>query len=429
MCGKQSILKPSARMVWAILALAFLLRLIWAIAVPVQPLSDGVAYDAFAQNMVNGLGFGWQAGAPTAHWPPGVSLTYAVFYFIFGHTYVPIVVLNLALGVFIVAAAMQLAAWWFNPRVSWVTGFLLALWLNLIEFTTILASELLFCALLLGALLLWEHPMYRRTIRALGAGALLAAACYMRPLGLALPVVFLFFEWRRARISSSSHAIRAVLAATALLLAAMAVVIAPWTIRNVVTFGRVVLISDNDGDVFWAGNNAASDGSTVQPIPQLPGQTDANIEGYLMAQTFAYVSAHPLDFAAGMVKKLVLTHSRESIGVVWNEDGLTARWGAGVLLPLKVINAAYWYVMLALGLAGIGLVWKTLGWRGLVAQPPLWLWAYFAGIAAIFLGQDRYHIPSIPAIAMFAAYTLVYVYQTTRVPATRLLEQSAVSET
>ncbi len=415
MCGERFILKHRAQVVWAVLVLALLLRIAWAVAVPVVPVSDGTAYDLFAQNLVRGLGFGFQAGEPTAHWPPGVSAVYALFYMSVGHTYLPIVLLNIVLGVFMVAAAMQLAAWWYNPYVSVITGFLLALWLNLIEFTTLLASEQLFCALLLGALLVWEHPGWSRTRRAPGAGVLLALACYMRPAGLALPVVFVILEWLRIR-RTQLRPFASVLIAGALLLLAMAVVIVPWTVRNVLTFGRVILISDNAGQVFWSGNNPAADGASIVPVPESALVKTADPYTDLNGQLLGYAGAHPLAFAAGILQKLVLTHSRESIGVVWNEVGLTARWGAGVLLPLKAVNAVYWYIVLALALAGMALVIRA-GWLELGAQPPFWVWAYFALVAAVFLGQDRYHIPSNPAIAMFAASALVHFYKPLRVAA------------
>lgn len=405
-------MKNKSRPFLFILALALVLRIAWAIAVPVQPLSDPSGFDHLAQNLANGGGFGFGPGAPTAEWVPGPPSVFAFLYLIFGHTYLPIVILNIGLGVFIVAEAMQLAEWWFNRRVSLVTGLLLALWLNLIEFTTLLASELIFCALLLGALLIWMHPMYNWLRRAVGAGALLAAACYMRVIGLTLPFIFFAFEWLRVRRSLRGHAFKRSLAATALLGIVMALVIAPWSLRNTLTFGRFILITTNGGEVLWNGNNVTSDGKSMKPTPQSPSANSADQDAYLTSQALVYIRDHPLDFSIGFVRKLVLLHSRESIGIVWNELALAARWGEAVLLPLKIVNAAYWYVVLALALAGIAIRFKQEGWRAVVTQPAVWVWAYFALTVAAFLGQDRYHIPSIPAIAMLAAYALVYVYDT-----------------
>lgn len=399
-----------SRFYFAILLLALVLRVAWALAVPVQPVSDGHAYDVFAQNLVSGSGFGWLPGQPTAYWAPGASFVYAVLFILFGHTYVPIVILNIALGVFVVGAAMQLAEWWFNRRVSLVTGLVLGLWPNLIEFTTLLATELLFCALLLAALLAWTHPAYGWRRRAVGAGVLLAGACYVRPIALALPVVFLALEWLRARGQPEARAGRRSLAAAALLGIVLVVGIAPWSVRNTFSFGRFVLTSTNGGLALWFGNNAASDGEAQIPLPPSPYSNEADQDAYLTSLVLGYVGSHPIEFGIGILKKLALTYDRESIGVVWNELGLAARWGEATLVPLKIINAAYWYLVLALALAGFLIVFRRNGWRSAAAQPPVWLWAYFALTQAVILAQDRYHIPSNPAIAMMAAYVLVYTY-------------------
>lgn len=416
MCSERfaSQLMNRSRSFLLILALALALRAAWAAAVPVQPLSDGHAYDVLAQNIWNGTGYGWLPGEPTAYWAPGTPFVYAFLFFIFGHTYTPIVILNLLLGVFVVAAAMQLAAGWFNPRVGLLTGVVLALWLNLIEFTTILASELLFCALLLGALLAWTHPVQSWQRRAIGAGVLLAAACYVRPVALALPLVFFILEWLRARKNAQVNALKSGLGSAVLLVVVMALVIAPWSVRNTLTFGHFILLTTNGGGVFWSGNNPNSNGASMDMQPTLPSDNMSEQDAYLTARALAYIGAHPLAFGAGIVEKIVLTHSRESIGIAWNQAGLE-RWGNAVILALKIANSLFWFPVFGLALAGIGILLWQNGWRALVTQPVILLWAYFALAHAVILAQDRYHIPSIPAIAMLAAYTSVYLYDARRV--------------
>lgn len=410
----QFLMKNYSRYVVAILALGLALRVAWAIAVPVQPLSDPFEFDQIAQNLASGGGFGLERGIPTSQWVPGPPIVFAFFFLILGHTYLPIVILNIFLGALIIAEAMLLAGQWFNRRVSLTTGLLLALWLNLIEFTTILASELLYCALLLGALLLWTHSAYGRNKRAIGAGLLLGAACYLRVIGLTMPFLFIALEWLRGRRLTSIQALRQSLAPIALLGMTLALVIAPWSIRNTLTFGRFILITTNGGEVLWNGNNIGSDGKSMVSTPESPSENSADRDAFLTSQALVYLRDHPLDFGLSYFKKLALLHSRESIGIAWNQSGLAARWGESVIMPLKLLNAADWYVMLALGLAGIGILLKRGGWRACVDQPAVWLWAYIALTTAVFLGQDRYHIPSIPAIAMLAAYALVDVYDARR---------------
>ncbi len=63
---------------------ALAVRLLWAACVPVDPVSDGVLYDAFARSMVEGHGYAFADGTLTEYWPVGTSAVYALLYYIFG---------------------------------------------------------------------------------------------------------------------------------------------------------------------------------------------------------------------------------------------------------------------------------------------------------------------------------------------------------
>ena len=103
-----------------------------------------------------------------------------------------------------------------------------------------------------------------------------------------------------------------------------------------------------------------------------------------------------------MIKKLRYTHDRESIGVVWNQEGLTRAFGSGILMPLKLASAIYWWSMLVLAAVGAAAAYRRLGFRRFLGLAPLVLWVYFAGVHAVVVGGDRYHYPSVPMIAALA---------------------------
>src|SRR5919199_2860491 len=209
-----------------IMLITLLLRVLWAVAVPVIPLSDSNAYDTFAQNLANGQGYGWNSQSPTAYWPVGTSFIYSLFYRVFGHTYLPIVIFNLVLAVVITGLAMHLAETWFNRRVALLTGLLLTLWPSQIQFTTVLASELPFTALVLVAVVVWLNKRTNLWLRSMFAGVALAAASYVRPTALLIPILLLLFRW------ISTREILKTLKATLVMFAVMALLIAPWSIRN-----------------------------------------------------------------------------------------------------------------------------------------------------------------------------------------------------
>ncbi|GET43149.1 glycosyltransferase family 39 protein [Microseira wollei] len=383
--------------------LALLLRVLWVVAVPVVPISDSHAYDTLARNLATGIGYRWSSDSlPTAFWPVGTSLIYSLLYRVFGFTYLPIVIFNLLLSAIIIFCSMRLAQTWFNRSVAIATGLLLALWPSKIQFTTVIASELPFIALVLVALLLWINERTNLWLRAILVGILLAAATYVRPTAYLIPILFLFFRWLNTRESFKS------LKATAIIFVLMAVLIAPWSIRNTMAFGQFVTISTNGGANFWMGNNPNSTGVFMNFPAEVYGMNEAERDKYLKSVALAHIKEKPLLFVWRCVTRLVDTHSRESIGISWNESGLKKRYGTGILLPLKIINQIFWMSVLGLALSGIVILGLQQGLLTTITHPTVVIWGYFAAIHAIIVAQDRYHFPSIPMIAILAAFTLTY---------------------
>ncbi|HAX75275.1 MAG TPA: glycosyl transferase family 39 [Cyanobacteria bacterium UBA11372] len=387
---------------WIIL-LALLLRVLWVVAVPVVPISDSHAYDTLARNLASGIGYRWSSYAPpTAFWPVGTSLIYSLLYRVFGFTYLPIVIFNLLLSAIIIFCSMRLAQTWFNRSVAIATGLLLALWPIQIQFTTVLASELPFIALVLVALLLWINDRTNLWLRAILVGILSATATYVRPIAYLIPLLLLFFRWVKTRELFKS------LKATAIIFVLMAVLLAPWSIRNTMAFGQFVTISTNGGANLWMGNNPNSTGGFMKLPAEVYGMNEAERDKYLKSVALAHIKEKPLLFVWRCVTRLVDTHSRESIGISWNESGLKKRYGTGILLPLKIINQIFWMSVLGLALSGIVILGLQQGLLTTITHPTVVIWGYFVAIHAIIVAQDRYHFPSIPMIAILAAFTLTY---------------------
>ncbi len=373
----------------AVLALAFALRAGWGAWVPVVPVSDGHAYDVFAQNLATHGVYGWTPAAPTAFWPVGTSFLYSLLFRAFGHGYGPIVVLNVALGVAVVALTMLLATRWFGPTAGALAGALVAAWPSQVQFTTVLASELPFMVLVLAAAWVSLRDGAAGPGRAVLTGVLLAAASYVRPTALLLPALFgAVLAVRTRRLAP--------LAWAALAVVTMAACIAPWTVRNARLFHRVVLVSTNGGTNAWMGNNPHTSGEFMPP-PYPAGMNEAESNEHLGREARAYILGHPIRFAARSALKLVRLHERESIGVTWNSKGLEPL-GPRAVLALKLVANAYWWAAFAMAIAGIVLVARREGLRA-SAHPTVAVWAYFAVVHAVTVIQDRYHFPAIPFMA------------------------------
>jgi 4-amino-4-deoxy-L-arabinose transferase-like glycosyltransferase len=386
------------RAAWvAIAAVTLGLRLAWAAWVPVAPVSDGNAYHVFASNLLEHGTFGWRADQPDAYWPPGAPALYAAAYALLGTGGAAVVALNLALALAKTLLAMSLAQRWFGERAALWCGALLAAWPLQIQLTTILSSEHPFDVALLAALWWFERRWRASALwTSMPLAVCLAAASLIRP--TALPLVFGF---GLLAVVARGASVRRALAHTAVAGIVLAALVAPWSLRNFRLFGRLVPISANVGANLWMGNNPDSAGVYMALPPEVARMDTAERDAYLGREARHWILAHPLDATGLALRKLAITHSRETIGVAWNARGLSGL-SSPALQALKATSTAYWWLLLALALGGVAAVVFREGWRA-AYSPPVLLWAYFAGVHAVTVAQDRYHLSSVPFVAALAA--------------------------
>lgn len=383
---------------WTIVVVALLLRLLWAALVPVEPVSDSVLYDAFARSIAEGRGYAYPNGGPlTVYWPVGASAVYALLYTVFGTGSLVVPVFQALLGALIVGSTWRLTARFLGRREAAWAAWLVALWPLLIEFTTILASELLFIALLLAALELWSSRRLPDLWRAVGWGAWIAAATYVRPTAWPLLVVFPLLAVAIERQWRSALLVFVISTLTA------AALFAPWVQRNQKLFGQFVLVAANGGVNLWMGNNPASNGGYMD-LPPTPTLNEVERDRHFGREAVAFIRSEPLAYLKLAARRAVTTYDRESIGVVWNQPGLERRFGPWILTPLKALSSAYWWSLLLLG--AVGVVQAVRRGRAKTLWPPLAALAFFAAVPVLTVAQDRYHVPLDPLLAFFAAFAL-----------------------
>jgi 4-amino-4-deoxy-L-arabinose transferase-like glycosyltransferase len=396
-------LMENRRYYYWILLLALVPRILWSVAVPVIPLADSYAYDVFAQNLVNCQNYGWTCHEPSAYWPVGTSFIYSLFYQVFGHSYGPIVIFHILVALVTIGLTMVLADRWFGRQVAALAGVFMAIWPSQVQMTTILASEPIFNALVVVVLVIWLNNNWNLLARGAIGGVLLAGTCYVRPTALLIPILLLFSSYIDTRQIKRS------LVSTGIMLTLMGILIAPWSLRNYNAFGEFVLISTNGGSNFWMGNNPESTGAAMLLPSDTNDMNEAERDRYLNEKAKAYIKEKPILFVRNFFRRIFDTHSRESISVVWNEDGLISRYGKSIIMPLKLLNLIYWVFMLALGLLGIFLLVAQSGFLSTIAHPPVLFWFYYVIVHGITVSQDRYHFPSIPMIAILAAFATFFL--------------------
>ena len=401
---------------WWIIGLAVLVRLGWGVLVPVVPMSDPAAYDTMAQHLAAGNGYSLQPFTenpdevtPTAYWAVGAPAVYAACFKLFGHTYVPIVAVNLIANVITLALLMLLAARWTSGKHAAVAGLCFAIWPGQVTFVTILASELLFAFGMVAVIYAWSRQDWNVWWRIPLVGVLLGLTCLVRPTALLFPILLVIIS-----VAQREGLVKPVWQSAIAALIMVAVVM-PWSLRNERVLGKFVLVSANSGANLWMGNHPGTDGGYADLPPETAGMSEIERDTYLKQAAKDYIKAEPVAFATRTLVKAVKLHDRETIGILWNERGIEQRFGsASLVTPLKLGSTGYWWLMFGGGLVGMLMLWfghgAVRGFFVMLFHPAVVFWGYFLSVHAVVVIQDRYHWPSVPFIAILAALPIVAVW-------------------
>lgn len=392
-------------------------RLIWALLVPVYPVSDSNIYWVTANNIADHGVYGVKPEEPFSYWPVGASAIYAASLWVLGPTMIGPVLVNLIAGSLLIWSSGVLARRWVSEQAGLLTAAIIALWPTLILYTTIIASEVLFAVAVNLGLIVWGPAKSASNERGLASGIFFGIAALIRPTGALVAVVFPVLEALRSR-SIVSLIVPSILAGLA-----MAVVVAPWSARNTQLHGEFVLISTNGGPVLWMGNHPDGNGG-YKPLPEWTKDVSEVERARILGQEAReFMIENPLRTSVLFFRKLAETHATETIAVQWNIDGIKERFGEWALLPFKVLTTGYWSLVLLSALVGVfGICTAALRAGGVLekltvlATPPLMLWAYFAVVHAIVISQDRYHLQSVAFIAILAASGALAIFNRLRNP-------------
>src|ERR1700733_4165813 len=347
------------------------------------PVYDAAAYAAIAANLERGEGFtvGAAATQPSSDYSPGLPLLVAGVYKVTGGVHERLARVPLALiGSLAVLFAYLIGRRLSGPLAGLIGAAAVAVYPALLEYQGMLMSEPLAAILLAGSVLaiFWAADA-RRTHPARGwllPGVSLGALALVRPeyLGVALLLGIVAFA------SRFKNDRRAALAHAAILLAGVAVVVAPWTIRNIVALDRVVPISTGGGQVLFAGTYLPSDGNPeevgAEVVAHHPGLfAPADARHLRLEQILARLAAarHPdLGSDQGLSKmgkqQLWDDISEEPLEYAGFLAAKVGRiWAHG---PRDVMREPGWealhWVLVALGLLGPGL----LAWRRRAPESP-----------------------------------------------------------
>jgi 4-amino-4-deoxy-L-arabinose transferase-like glycosyltransferase len=399
----------------ALFALALLLRLVWVLAVDRDgfAFNDSIMYHTTAMSLSDGNGYVPLTGGPTARWPPGYSTVLGGLYWLFGQHPVAGELFNAVVGAITIVLLMLVVERTVDRGTAIVAGAMLAVLPGPILWTDVLVSETLYTAVFVAMLLIvvsarptWGWFLAIGAV--VGVGALVRGEA-LTWLLLPVAVWWRLVPWRQlARV-------------TAVAVAAVVVVLAPWTIRNATVMDAFVPVATNASQTLWSGHNDDATGGQVYPPagyeesfgPSLP-ERELESAKALRNDAIEYMFTHPLRELQLIPLKLIHLNRGDSYVLDWVNDTGEVRSP-----PLSAINVerigviadAGYYALLTLTLLGVFLLGRTF-WRspiGRVVATSLLTALFLYGF--LYYGNYRYRMPYEPVMIVVAATVVTRMFR------------------
>ena len=364
------------------------LRLTWVMFVQASPASDGAVYLQLARQMADGGAY--SINGTQAYWPAGYPLFLVPSVWLFGDSRWAWLLPNLVLFVVGVCGVWQLARSVADERAARLAAVLAALWPNLVAMTATPDKENVVVALLPWAVwaVLGAFRGYGGFRQVALAGVLLGVCTLVQPsvqLLLPLLVVLLILTLSTARA----------LKASAALLLGMALVVAPWTLRNYEQFGRFVLVSSNGGDNLYRANNSLAHGGWTprgEVVVEQPDELER--DAAYKALAVQWIRSNPADFLRLMLEKQFRFMGDDAAGV-YSSMKVGKGTDSNMLYFLTKSAANLWWLLAWLFLVAALLSPKRADSDAVSAwaRMTFWLWIYFFLLHSVFESAGKYHVP------------------------------------
>jgi hypothetical protein len=401
--------KPQRRelvVVGLAIAVAIALRLAYVLATRGHPLAgDEIEYDIEGRFAAAGR-FLWTTTpygiAHATTWKtPGYSAWVGALYALMGRSPDRVLAVQaIVLPPLGITAAWALGRSLFAPVVGVVAALVLAVYPNAWQFDVRLYSEALAGPLTILALLLVLGAARVSIRRAALAGLLIGLLLLVRPSSLLLLAPLAVTWW--ALCGARTGTVR-----IAITLAAVALAVAPWVIRNYSLDSRhfVPLSMQSAGAYGVFNDDAARDGAhpwAWRPAPTRDRdlyavrRSDGELYEAANARVRDYISAHPSSLPkAFFYNGITRLWDLRPPGDVLYEVRFTGR-----TKTVAAIGLAMYWPLLALALVGLGLAWRRGRRRLVLAVAAL---ALAASVVYTGDGTTRYRAPLEPLIVVLAA--------------------------
>jgi len=406
-----------------ILVLAFVLRAGWILLALLDP-SDGeyfdmVWYHITALQIAAGNGVTRLDGTPTAVWPPLYPALLAPLYLITNGSLLSGKLLNPFFGVLTTAIVFDVGRRLAGRRAGLLAAALFAACPDDVFFSNFVMSEAAFAMLFMANVWLFIVLQGRRPEPGpaawLGLGLAAGIATLTRGIALA---------WLAVPIAvwlAALRPLRAVARRAAWALLGLTLVIAPWTIRNLVLMDYPILVASSLGRTLAHAHSPYETGGPslktlvyrnqiqkrFEHLPQ-PRMEVELMRAYTRL-SLAYMFSHPgheLRILPNRVRHLFRHgHAGLDIGRAKLPSGEPKPFfGPLRHRAIAVFADLYFYALLLLGVLGMPRLFATGDRTALVVPLGLGYFAFFHLI--VFPADPRYHHPMLPLLALSAGALL-----------------------
>lgn len=362
------------------------------------PSSDYAWYFRAATRLAEGAGYIGTDNEPTAYWPVGWPFALSALFRLTGPSVTAGLILQVVLSTLTAVLLVLL--------VHRATGHLPAAVASGAVYTLMpsgwawdsqLGSEQLFTLLTLGLLYLVlradRWPWF------LAAGVVGGLACLVRPVLLAFPAALLLIELLRRR------GWRPALAHAGAFSVAMAVTIAPWTVRNAVVLGSPVPVSTNGGVNLYQGTRTStgywwSSNPAVNPLVRTTDEVERDDLGTRLALKRWW--NRPDDFARRVPQRMRALYSGNNTPFWWlyRFDG----WSEAKYRNWRTVADIVYALVMAVAAVGAWVAWR-------VRRDLIWVLGgfvvYYTALWTFFPTWDRFRFPLMPVFAVFAGVAVM----------------------
>lgn len=381
----------------------FAIRVLIVTKLPAPPSWDGWIYARLAEHLVQGHGFvSWNGPPwrPTAFYPVGYPAALAVLVPFVGSVTVAVHVLNVVAATVTAACVAALGVKLADTRGGYLSGLGYALAPGPALWTAAAMTETLTGTLLIVATTAALVPA--KTTRARLAWSAISG-CFLGLATLVRPQVILAAPFVGG-LPPGGRTVR-ILAGSVCILTALVVVL-PWTARNCSQLGGCALVSTNGGSNLLIGTLPDAHGGYRELTPRDGCATavgEIAKDRCMTRLAVARIVRNPIQWTRLGLIKLFKTFAYEWAPVSYIRSAIPGTFPGESAYRAAALATGWWWTVLVLAFVGARRALRTGGHLRALARMVFLTTVLFALTHAVFLGDDRYHLPLFPLLTSLAA--------------------------